>query len=78
MVNKGAALLNIEEPEEAIRMALEHLLTSLALAVKRSGDAKYWFPMMFPMEMTLESEQLRWNFRLVARLKNEFFSEAEK
>lgn len=59
-----------QPPEEAIRMALEQLLNSLARAVKYSDEAKYWFPMIFPMEMTLESEQLYWNFRLVVSLKS--------
>lgn len=61
-----------QPPEEAMRMALEMLLVSLSRAVKYSVDADYFFPIAFPMDMTLESEQLRWSFRLVARLKNVF------
>ena len=56
-------------PEDALRMALQSLFMSMATAIKNSSGAEYWFPMVFPMEMTLESEQLRWNFRIVARLK---------
>ena len=68
--------LDLEVPsgqptEPVLRMALEHLLISLAQAVKNSDDEKYWFPIFFPMEMTLESEQLRWNFRLVLKIKNQ-------
>lgn len=61
-----------QPPEEAYRMALAGLFRGLALAVENSNEPKYWFPMFFPLEMTLESEQLHWNFRLVARLKNNF------
>ena len=56
-------------PEDALRMALESVFMSMAMAVKNSSDIEYWFPMVFPMEMTLESKQLRWNFQIVARLK---------
>lgn len=72
VVSKG------QPPEEALRMALANLFTSLAMAIKSSDEPKYWFPMFFPMEMTLESEQLRWDFRLVARFKNSFADKTEE
>ena len=59
-------------PEDALRMALAGLFTSLAMAVKNSDSPEYWFPMAFPMEMSLKSEQLRWDFRLVAKFTNVF------
>ena len=62
-------------PEEALRMALANLFTSLALAVKNSDKPDYWFPMFFPMKMELDSEQLRWDFRLVAKFTNQFDEE---
>ena len=57
-------------PEEAYRLALQGMFMSMAMAVKNSDDIDHLFPMIFPMEMTLESRQLRWNFQLVLRLKN--------
>lgn len=56
-------------PEDALRMALQSVFMSMATAIKNSSDIEHYFPMVFPMEMTLESKQLRWNFRIVARLK---------
>jgi len=61
-----------QPPEEAIRIALEQVLIALARNVKTSTSKNYFFPIVFPMIMTLESEQIRWDFRIICRLKNAF------
>lgn len=60
-------------PEEAIRTGLEQLFLALARAV-RTSDCKsaLFFPLVFPLEMSLKTEILKWDFRIVAKLKNSF------
>ncbi len=60
-----------EPPEEAIRMALGQVLHAQAVAVERSTwTSGVDFPMAFPMELSLVSENLRWDFRITGKLTN--------
>ena len=60
-----------QPPEPQVRFALFELLTGLASAVRHANlESPQLFPVKFPMQLTLESEQIRWSFRIVARLKN--------
>jgi hypothetical protein len=58
-------------PEPQVRFALVEVFTGLAMAVRYANlESPQLFPVKFPMQLTLESEQLRWDFRIVARLEN--------
>ena len=56
--------------EKVIRIALADLLRALARAVEYSDDEKVFFPLIFPLRMSIDSETLRWNFKLVSKLEN--------
>ncbi len=58
-------------PEEALRMALSELLIVIAHKVSQAHAHKNdWFPMIYPMRLTLQSETCHWDFQLQLRLKN--------
>ena len=58
-------------PDPQVRFALVELLISLATAVRHADlESPQLFPVKFPMQLTLESEQIHWSFRIVARLIN--------
>lgn len=56
--------------EDVIRIALADLLRALARAVEHSDDGKIHFPLIFPLRMSIDSETLRWNFKLVSKIEN--------
>ena len=69
-------------PEEAVKMALVALLKRLAerleFHTKLDDRPHNWFPMEFPMRMTLKSDLCLWDFELILTLKNRFGIEEEK
>jgi len=60
-------------PEAALSMALESLFMSLAMRIKYLGIGNdSWFPLAFPMPMTMTGERLRWDFTINLKLENYF------
>lgn len=62
-----------EPPDAALRLALRTLLIHLERRIEKTTMDKIdFFPMVFPMKMTLDSETSLWDFQLCMTLKNKF------
>jgi hypothetical protein len=65
-------------PEDAVRLALEGLFLHMAREVKNTDiSSAQWYPMDFPMRLTLSSEQVFWDFRLSMKLEIEEHNDGE-
>lgn len=66
-------LINGKPPEKALRMALVELFLVMARAVEHyEGDTNQssYFPVNFPMRLTLKSNDLIWDLELQMKLEN--------
>jgi hypothetical protein len=60
-----------EPPEKAIRSALSELFRAMSRAVEKDAILENeFFPLFFPLRMSLDSVNYKWDFELVLTLEN--------
>ena len=68
-----------EPPEETIRLAMVQLLIAIARQLQKADISQVdWFPMEFPMRLSLQCETFHYDFQVQARLMNRFGIEEEE
>ncbi len=66
-----------QPPEDAIRIALKQLFIGMAQTIENYDGRKMeiFFPLFFPLRMTMVSEREHWDFEIHLKIENSFSKE---